>query len=173
MFIWFQSGINKLRANKGVEDHLPSDHEQALKLLHTLDPKVWASTAMAIVEGSLYETLTVAQLFSKLKASEVDKQLWSAPSNGVGSKSLALTSAEGARANSSDSFALSSVSLMSILEEQCWRFLCLKNINYSTSTRNHRCSTSPWSIPGYRIFPRGSNGKDNLNRMNFAKSITK
>ena len=27
MFTRFQSGINKLRANKGVEDHLPSDHE--------------------------------------------------------------------------------------------------------------------------------------------------
>lgn len=62
--------------------------------------------------------LTVAQLFSKLKASEVDKQLWSAPSSGVGSKSLALASAERARANPCDSFALSFVSLMSISEEQ-------------------------------------------------------
>ena len=106
MFTRFQSGINKLRANKGTEDHLPTDHEQALKLLHMLDPKVWASTAAAIVEGSSYETLTVAQLFSKLKASEVDKKLWSAPSNGVGSKSLALASAEGARANPSDGFAI-------------------------------------------------------------------
>ena len=40
MFTHFQSGINKLRANKGTEDHLPTDQEQALKLLHTLDPKV-------------------------------------------------------------------------------------------------------------------------------------
>ena len=118
MFTRFQSGINKLRANKGTEDHLPTDLEQALKLLHTLDPKVWASTVVAIVEGSSYETLTVAQLFSKLKASEVDKQLWSAPSNGVGTKSLALASVERARANPSDGFALSSVSLMSISEEQ-------------------------------------------------------
>ena len=27
---------------------------------------------------------------------------------------------------------------------------------YSASAQNHRCSTSPWSIPGYRIFPQGS-----------------
>ena len=100
-------------------DHLPTDHEQALKLLHTLDPKVWASTAVAIVEGSSYNTLTTSELFSKLKATKVDKLLWSAPSSSrAGSKSLALTSAAGASANSSDSFALSSLSLMSILEEQ-------------------------------------------------------
>ena len=30
-----------------------------------------------------------------------------------------------------------------------------KNMN-STSAQNHHCSTSPWSIPGYRIFPQGS-----------------
>ena len=40
LFGRFQSIINKLRANKGATDHLSSDHEQALKLLHTLDPKV-------------------------------------------------------------------------------------------------------------------------------------
>ena len=72
---------------------------------------------MAIVEGSTYDTLTTSQLFSKLKDSEVDKQLWSALSSRAGSKSLALTSAEGASANAGYSFALSSLSLMSILEE--------------------------------------------------------
>jgi len=30
-----------------------------------------------------------------------------------------------------------------------------KNIN-SVSTQNHRCSTSPWSIPGYRKYPQES-----------------
>ena len=63
MFGHFQSIINKLWANKSATDHLPSDHEQALKLLHTLDPKVWETTASAIVEGSSYDTLTTAQLF--------------------------------------------------------------------------------------------------------------
>ena len=106
MFGRFQSTINKLRANMCETDHLPTDHEQALKLLHLLDPKVWASTAAAIVEGSSYNILTTAELFSKLKAAKVDKLLWSTPSSGVGSKSLALTSAEGASANPVDSFAL-------------------------------------------------------------------
>jgi hypothetical protein len=73
MFGRFQSIINKLRVNKSATDHFPTDHEQALKLLHTLDPKVWETTALAIVEGASYQTLTTAQLFSKLKASEVDK----------------------------------------------------------------------------------------------------
>ena len=117
MFDHFQSIFNKLRANKSLTDHLPTDHEQVLKLLHTLDPKVWETTASAIVEGSSYDTLTLEQLHSKLKASEVDKQLRSTPQGG-GSKSLALASAEGACANPSDSFALSSVSLLSISEEQ-------------------------------------------------------
>ena len=40
MFGHFQSTINKLRANMCTTDHLPTDHEQALKLLHRLDPKV-------------------------------------------------------------------------------------------------------------------------------------
>jgi len=31
------------------------------------------------------------------------------------------------------------------------------NLNrYSVSAQNHRCSTSPWSIPGYRENPQGS-----------------
>jgi len=51
MFGRFQSVINKLRANKNVDDHFPVT----------------------------YDTLTTAQLFSKLKASKVDKQLWSSP----------------------------------------------------------------------------------------------
>ena len=71
---------------------------------------------MAIVEGSTYDTITTSQLFSKLKASEVDKQLRSTP-QGVGSKSLALTSTVDVCANPSDSFTLPSVSLMSISEE--------------------------------------------------------
>ena len=79
MYGRFQVAINKLHANKSATDYFPTDHEQALKLLHTLDPKIWEVTATAIVEGSTYETLTTAQLFSKLKASEVDRQLQSSP----------------------------------------------------------------------------------------------
>ena len=37
---------------------------------------------------------------------------------------------------------------------------------YSASAQNHRCSTSPWSIPGYRIFSQGSTMvKSIINRM--------
>ena len=40
-----------------------------------------------------------------------------------------------------------------------------QNIN-SASTQNHPYSTSPWSIPGYHIFPQGSTMvKSIVNRM--------
>ena len=150
MFGRFQSVINKLRVNKCSTDHFPTDHEQALKLLHTLDPKVWETTASAIVEGASYDTLTTAQLFSKLKASEVDKQLRSTPQGG-GSKSLALASAEGACANPSDSFALSSVSLLSISEEQLDTLgdddLCLFN-NRVRRVYDRRMAKKHGSKPG-------------------------
>ena len=60
MYGRFQLVINKLRANKCATYHLPSDHEQALKLLHMLDPKVWEVTAVAIVKGLTYDTLTTS-----------------------------------------------------------------------------------------------------------------
>ena len=41
MYGRFQVVINKLRANKSATDYFPTDHEQALMLLHMLDPKVW------------------------------------------------------------------------------------------------------------------------------------
>jgi hypothetical protein len=47
---------------------LPYDnHERALKLLHALDGKVWEVKVLMIIESSNYETLTVDELFSKLK----------------------------------------------------------------------------------------------------------
>jgi hypothetical protein len=50
------------------------DHERALKLLYALDRKVWEVKVTAIIESSGYETLTVDELFSKLKSTEIDYQ---------------------------------------------------------------------------------------------------
>ena len=72
LFARFQPVINKLRANKTDADQLVSDHEQALKILHTLDPKIWENKVFSIVESASYDTLSSAELFSKLKATEVD-----------------------------------------------------------------------------------------------------
>ena len=51
-----------------------SDHERALKLLHALDRRVWEVKVLATIESPNYETLTVDELFSKLKSIEIDHQ---------------------------------------------------------------------------------------------------
>ena len=116
MFGRFQSIINKLRDNKAATDVLVSDHERALKLLDSLDLSAWEVKVAIITDGASYDTLTVAELFSKLKATEVASQLRSNLS-GSGSKTLALaTTTHGSPTDPSPSFALSS--LLSIKEEQ-------------------------------------------------------
>jgi hypothetical protein len=72
MFSRFQTIVNKIRANKA---QLPyDDHERVLKLLYDLDQRVWDVKVTAIIESSRYETLTVNELFSKLKSTEIDYQ---------------------------------------------------------------------------------------------------
>jgi hypothetical protein len=72
MFSRFQSIVNKMCANKA---QLPySDPERALKFLHALDRRVWEVKVSAIIESPNYETLTVDELFSKLKSIEIDHQ---------------------------------------------------------------------------------------------------
>jgi hypothetical protein len=48
------------------------DHYRALKLLHSLDRTVWSAKVEVIMKSDNYETLTVDELFSDLKSSEVD-----------------------------------------------------------------------------------------------------
>jgi hypothetical protein len=108
--------MNKLQDNKAATDELVSDHEQALKLLDSLDLSIWEVKVATITDGSGYDTLTVAELFSKLKATKVASQLRSNLS-GSGSNTLALaTTTHGSPTDPSPSFALSS--LLSITEEQ-------------------------------------------------------
>jgi hypothetical protein len=72
MFSPFQTIVNKIQANK---TQLPyDDHERALKLLYALDQKVWDVKVSAIIESANYDTLTVDELFSKLKSTEIDYQ---------------------------------------------------------------------------------------------------
>jgi hypothetical protein len=57
-------------ANKA---HLPyDDHERALKLLHALDRRVWEVKVSATIESPNYKTLTLDELFNKLKSIEID-----------------------------------------------------------------------------------------------------
>jgi hypothetical protein len=114
MFSRFQSIVNKMCANKA---RLPySDHERALKLLHALDRRVWEVKFSTIIESPNYETLTVDELFSKLKSTKIDHQTRAKIEN-PSAPTMALVSGGGSASNSSPAmFALSS--LLSITEEQ-------------------------------------------------------
>jgi hypothetical protein len=48
------------------------DHERALKLIYALDRSVWVVKVSAIIESPNYETLTMDELFSKLKSTKID-----------------------------------------------------------------------------------------------------
>jgi hypothetical protein len=105
-----------MRANKA---QLPyDDHERTLKLLYALDRKVWDVKVTAIIESSRYETLTMDELFSKLKSTEIDYQTQANLKN-PSAPTMALVSGNGlsSLANPSQvSFALSS--LVSVTKEQ-------------------------------------------------------
>ena len=73
MFKQFTVIVNNMRINT---DAMPyTDHDRALKLLHLLDRTVWSVKVEAIMESASYATLTVDELFSKLKSSELDMNL--------------------------------------------------------------------------------------------------
>jgi hypothetical protein len=59
-----------MRANKAQLPH--DDHERSLRLLYALDQKVWEVKVSATIEFMNYDTLTVDDLFSKLKSTEID-----------------------------------------------------------------------------------------------------
>jgi hypothetical protein len=71
LFQRFTFVVNNMRANVDVLPY--DDHDRAVKLLHSLDHTVWGRKFEAIVESEKYDTLTVNELFSKLKSTEVDR----------------------------------------------------------------------------------------------------
>jgi len=121
MFSRFQSIVNKVRANQPQGTQAYSDHEKAMKLLYALDRKVWEVKVQTIIESASYETLTVDELFSKLKASEVEKlsraKMEGNHADASASKSMALVGNSGANPDPSlGGFCLSS--LVSVTDEQ-------------------------------------------------------
>jgi hypothetical protein len=71
LFQRFMVVVNNMRAN--VDVLLYDDHDRAVILLHSLDRTVWGGKFEAILESEKYDTLTVNELFSKLKSAEVDR----------------------------------------------------------------------------------------------------
>jgi hypothetical protein len=106
MFQRFMVIVNNMRANVVV---LPcDDHDRAVKLLHSLDRTVCSAKVEAILESEKYETLTVDEMFSKLKSSEVDRGVCAKNENPTDPHSLALVSGSRTNANiSSRQFSLS------------------------------------------------------------------
>jgi hypothetical protein len=116
MFSHFQTIVNKMWANR---PQLPyGDHERALKLLYVLDRKVWDVKVSAIIESTNYDTLTMDELFSKLKSTEIDYQNQAKIKN-PSAPTTTLVSGNGLSSSANPSHMSFSLSfLMSIIEEQ-------------------------------------------------------
>jgi hypothetical protein len=106
-----------MRANVDVLPY--DDHDRAVKLLHLLDHTVWGKTFEAIVESEKYDTLTVNELFSKLKSAEVDRGMTAKIEGPADSHSLALIGGSKGKSNANPSTKMFSLSsLMSVSDEE-------------------------------------------------------
>jgi hypothetical protein len=117
LFQRFTVVVNNMGANVDV---LPYDnHDRAIKLLHSLDRTIWGGKFDDIVESENYDTLTVNELFSKLKSAELDRGMTAKLEGLTDSHSLALVGGSKGKANTNPSnrmFSLSS--LMSMPDEE-------------------------------------------------------
>jgi hypothetical protein len=84
-----------------------------------LDRTVWGRKFEAIVESEKYDTLTVNELFSKLKSAEVDRGMTAKIEGLTDSHSLALISGSKGKTNANPSTRMFSLSsLMSMPDEE-------------------------------------------------------
>jgi hypothetical protein len=117
LFQRFTVVVNYMRANVDVLPY--DDHDRAVKLLHSLDRTIWGGKFEAIVESEKYDTLTVNELFSKLKSAEVDRGMIAKLEGPTDSQSLSLVSGSKGRANTNPSTRMFSLSsLMFIPDEE-------------------------------------------------------
>jgi hypothetical protein len=117
LFQRFMVAVHNMRANVNVLPY--DDHDRAVKLLHTVDRTMLEGKVEAILDSEKYTTLTVNQLFSKLKSAEVDRDLTARLESPTDSHSLDLVGGKVAKSNvnaSSRMYSLSS--LMSLLDEE-------------------------------------------------------
>jgi hypothetical protein len=117
LFQRFTVVVNNMRANVDVLPY--DDHDRAVKLLHSLDRTIWGGKFEAIVESEKYDTLTVNELFSKLKSAEVDRGMTAKLEGPTDSHSLALVGGSKGKANTNPSTRMFSLSsLMSMPDEE-------------------------------------------------------
>jgi hypothetical protein len=117
LFQRFTVVVNNMKANV---DMLPyDDHDRAVKLLHSLDRTVWGGNFEAIVESEKYDTLTVNELFSKLKSAEVDRGMTAKIEGPTDSYSVALIDGSQEKVNANPATRMFSLSsLMSVPDEE-------------------------------------------------------
>jgi hypothetical protein len=116
LFQRFMVVVNNMRANVDVLTY--DDHDRAVKLLHSLDCTIWGRRFEAIVESEKYDTLTVNELFSKLKSAEVDRGMTARLEGPTDSHNLALVGGSKGKANANPSTRMFSFSsLMSMPDE--------------------------------------------------------
>jgi hypothetical protein len=117
LFQRFLVVVSNMRANVDV---LPYDeHDRAVKLLHSLDRTIWGGKFEAIVESEKYDTLTVNELFSKLKSAEVDRGMTAKIEGPTDSHSLSRVGGSKEKANNNPSTRMFSLfSLMSMPDEE-------------------------------------------------------
>jgi hypothetical protein len=109
--------VNNMRANVDVLPY--DDHDRAVKLLHSLDRTVWGGKFKAIVESEKYDTLTVNELFSKLRSAEVDRGMTAKIEGPTDSHSLTLIGGSKGKSNANPSTKMFSLSsLMSLPDEE-------------------------------------------------------
>jgi hypothetical protein len=109
--------VNNMRANVDVLPY--DDPDRVVKLLHWLDRTVWGGKFEAIVESEKYDTLTVNELFTKLKSAEVDRGMTAKIEVPIDSHSLALIGGSKGKTNANPSTRMFSLSsLMSMPDEE-------------------------------------------------------
>jgi hypothetical protein len=109
--------VNNMKAN--VDVLLYDDHDRVVKLLHSLDRMVWGGKFEAIVESAKYDTLTVNELFSKLKSAKVDRGMTTKIEGPTDSDSLALVGGSKGKTNTNLSTRMFSLSsLISMPDEE-------------------------------------------------------
>jgi hypothetical protein len=117
LFQRFTVVVNNMRANVDVLPY--DDHERIVKLLHSVDRTVWGGKFEGIVESEKYDTLTVNELFSKLKSAEMDRVMIAKIEGPTDSHSLSLISGSKGKANTNPSTRMFSLSsLMSMPDEE-------------------------------------------------------
>jgi hypothetical protein len=117
LFQRFTVVVNNMRANVDVLPY--DDHNRAVKLLHSLDRTVCGGKFEAIVESEKYDTLTMNELFSKLKSDEVDWGITTKIEDPTDSHNLAIIGGSKGKVNANPSTRMFSLSpLMSMPDEE-------------------------------------------------------